>query len=54
MTCPKEGDNHWKRWLIPHKLGQIRDWLRKAEALWEGPVVHQLVGEVKAHQGDDG
>ncbi len=54
LTCPSEGDNHWKRWLIPHALVQVRDWTRKVPALREGAVAHQLVGRVKAYQGDDG
>jgi hypothetical protein len=20
VTCPEEGDNYWKRWLIPHVI----------------------------------
>ena len=29
-------------------------WLIKVPALREGPMAYQLVGEVMAHQGDDG
>ena len=28
--------------------------IRKNLSLLDGPVAYQLVGEVKAHQGDDG
>ena len=55
VTCPEERDNSSKGLLIPHKLTEIRDWVRKRRnPLWEGPASHQLVGEVMAHQGDDG
>ena len=54
VTCPEAGDNRWKRRLIPHVLSGVRGLLRKAPALREGPAAHQLVGEVTAHQGDDG
>ncbi len=53
-TCPSEGDNHWKRWLIPHTLTLVRGGVRKALVLREGAVAHQLVGRVMAYQGDDG
>jgi len=29
MTCPWEGDNSWKRLLIPHKLCKQEGWHRK-------------------------
>ncbi len=36
-------------------LGCYRErWLRKGLPPREGPAAHQLVGEVMAHQGDDG
>jgi hypothetical protein len=54
VTCPRAGDNRWKRRLIPHTLDSVRGLSRKAPALREGPAAHQLVGEVTAHQGDDG
>jgi hypothetical protein len=54
VTCPEEGDNHWKRWLIPHVVTRVRDLVIKAPALREGPMAYQLVGGVMAHQGDDG
>ncbi len=48
-TCPSEGDNSWKRLLIPHmprgeRSDPLKEWL----------MSYQLVGEVRAHQGDDG
>jgi len=54
LTYPSAGDNHWKRWLIPHTLIEVRGWMRKVLALREGAVAHQLVGRVKAYQGEDG
>ena len=49
-TCPEEWDNSWKRLLNPHKLAQAR----KTLVPWEGPAAYQVVGEVTAHQADDG
>ena len=54
LTCPSEGDNRWKRWLIPHTLVVVRGLRGKVEALKEGAVAHQLVGRVTAYQGEDG
>ena len=54
LTCPSAGDNQWKRWLIPHTVEGVRDPSKKAAALKEGAVAHQLVGRVKAYQGEDG
>jgi hypothetical protein len=54
VTYPKEGDNHWKRWLIPHTVPGLGYLGIKAPALWEGPAAHQLVGRVMAYQGKDG
>ena len=53
VTYPGEGDNRWKRRLIPHRLCDSDD-TGKAEALWEGLAAYQVVGGVKAHQADDG
>ena len=55
VTCPEAGDNSSKGLLIPHNFLGIRRRGRKvARSLREGPASHQLVGEVTAHQGDDG
>ena len=54
LTCPSEGDNCWKRQLIPHTLVVVRGPRGKAEVLREGAVAHQLVGRVLAYQGEDG
>jgi hypothetical protein len=55
LTCPSEGDNCWKRQLRPHTLVKVRGCTRKGrEMLREGAVAHQLVGRVKAYQGEDG
>ncbi len=54
LTCPSEGDNHGKLWLIPRMLTPVRGGVRKASALREGAVAHQLVGRVTAYQGEDG
>ncbi len=59
VTCPSEGDNHSKGWLIPHKSsgsadldGKVGDPLGDL-APKEGPASHQLVGGVTAYQGID-
>ena len=55
VTCPEEGDNSSKGLLIPHELTRVRGLVRKrSNSLREGPASHQLVGRVKAYQGDDG
>ena len=55
VTCPKEGDTSPKGLLIPHEVKWIRSHMTKrSNPLWEGPASHQLVGRVKAYQGDDG
>ena len=48
---PWEGDNSWKRLLIPRKPGGKRCF--RAPPMVE-LMSYQLVGEVTAHQGDDG
>ena len=35
-------------------MGGRKSFLFKVPAVEEGPMAYQLVGEVKAHQGDDG
>jgi hypothetical protein len=58
VTCPEVWDNSSKGLLIPHVVLSLRSLGLKRHltmvALQEGPVSHQLVGEVTAHQGDDG
>ena len=55
VTCPEERDNSPKGLLIPHTLTSVRELVRKGRnPLREGPASHQLVGRVKAYQGDDG
>ena len=44
------GDNASKDTLIPHTLGNEE----RRKSLNEEPAAHQVVGEVKAHQADDG
>ena len=48
-SYPSAGDNVWKRTLIPHAPRG-----KSSDALEEVLVSYQLVGEVTAHQGDDG
>jgi hypothetical protein len=48
-TCPSEGDNSWKRLLIPHKPRG-----KRSNPLREGLMSYQLVGKVTAYQGEDG
>ena len=55
VTCPEEGDNSSKGLLIPHVIIRVRHLMIKGRnPLREGPASHQLVGRVKAYQGDDG
>ena len=44
-----QGDNSWKRLLIPHKPRG-----KRSDPAWEGLAAYQLVGVVMAHLGDDG
>ncbi len=37
------------RMIWDHRMGTLR-----GLSVWERPVSYQLVGEVMAHQGDDG
>ena len=55
VTCPEERDNSSKGLLIPHVIIRVRNLMIKgSDPLREGPASHQLVGRVKAYQGDDG
>ena len=54
VTCPKVGDNPGKPGLIPHVDMPPGACLKAIRPLWDGPASHQLVGEVTAHQGNDG
>ena len=38
VTCLIEGDNSWKRLLIPHNMWLSHDRHIKAFALWDGPA----------------
>ncbi len=53
MSCPPDEDNGWKHLLILDGLvlSKVRV---KAPVLGEGSAAYQLVGEVTAHQGEDG
>ena len=53
VTCLAEGDNSWKRLLIPHNKSKPHDFDFKDLSLQDGPASDELVGEVTAHQGDD-
>ena len=56
-TCPEVGDSSSKGELIPHVATGGFSWTPKPGlnlALLDGPAAYQLVGEVTAHQGDDG
>ena len=44
-----QGDNSWKRLLIPHKPTG-----KRSTPVRERLAFYQLVGEIKAHQGEDG
>ncbi len=55
VTCPEDGDNSSKGLLIPDDVLEVRGFKTKgSNPLWEGPASHQLVGKVKAYQGEDG
>ena len=53
-TCPRLWDNPGKPGLIPDTPAIPHDAAGKAPTVWDGPAAYQLVGEVTAHQGDDG
>ena len=52
--CPALWDKPWKRGLIPDMTIGRMAWWWKAPAVKDEPAAYQLVGEVMAHQGDDG
>ncbi len=54
VTYPEEGDNPGKPGLIPHVDAPFGVCSKGFSPLPDGPASHQLVGGVKAHQGDDG
>ncbi len=53
-TCPRLWNNSGKPGLMPdiHMLGHLG--VCKDLSVWDGPAAYQLVGGVKAYQGDDG
>jgi hypothetical protein len=59
MTCPLHGDNSWKRLLIPNEVSKFKYLLikvgdtEKCLAVAEWFMGYQLVGRVKAYQGND-
>ena len=54
MTCPLLRDKPWKRGLILDIPGLPHGGLGKVFSVGDGLAAYQLVGEVVAHQGDDG
>ena len=55
VTYPEEWDNSSKGLLIPHVITEARGFVMKgSNPLRDGPASHQLVGRVKAYQGEDG
>jgi hypothetical protein len=52
--CPALWDKPWKRGLIPDIDLPLHGGGWKAPAVQDEPAAYQLVGEVMAHQGDDG
>ena len=38
VTCPVQGDNSWKRLLIPHKRTVSHDTVWKTPVVWDGPA----------------
>ncbi len=53
-TYPSLWDNPGKPELIPDTLTEPHGPVRKGPPVRDGPAAYQLVGEVTAHQGDDG
>ncbi len=54
MTCPEVGDSPSKEGVIPRKLAGVEARQESRDAPLEGLAAHQVVGEVMAHQADDG
>ncbi len=54
MTCPEVGDSPSKEGVIPRKLGGVETTEESRKTPLEGLAAHQVVGEVTAHQADDG
>ncbi len=55
VICRKEGNNLEKSRLIPHMLStHIECLVKRAIALSEELMAHQVVGRVMAYQADDG
>ena len=56
IMCLSAGDNLGKLGLIPNTSSETSVFVEKAGQLApkDRSAFHQLVGEVKAHQGDDG
>ena len=53
-TYPKVQNNSSKGELILDVIPVRKDRKERRKPLWEGPMVHQLVGRVTAYQGSDG
>ena len=54
ITYPKVWDNLGKPKLIPDKTTLSADKGVKCFSPFDGSMLHQVVGEVKAHQAEDG
>ena len=54
VTCLIQGDNSWKRLLIPDDVGTSHGVLTKGLLDRESLAAYQLVGGVTAYQGIDG
>ena len=56
VTNPLIWDNSGKPGLIPDETYRFSDLYEKATqgVSGDGPAAHQVVGEVKAHQAEDG
>ena len=56
VTYPLDGNSLWKHRVMPDKVGGIgsRRGNGASAPPKERPAAHQLVGGVKAHQGNDG
>jgi hypothetical protein len=54
LTYPTDGDSLPKGWVIPGDIFWSHDRnLIGRKALLDRAILHQLVGEVTAHQGND-
>ena len=54
LMYPGARDSQPKGWVIPDDITFRHLKVLKGPPVWERAISYQLVGEVTAHQGDDG